>query len=343
MRSGRVTTRIPARLAVAVGLGTAMALAAVAAVPMLAQAQSAVEYEIGQGDALSISVWRHPELERTVTVRSNGLITFPPIGDVTAAGLTTSELSREIMQRLRDYTRETTQVTVTITQFNSRAVFLTGQVMAPGRYSFEAIPDVLQLLSQAGGPLPSADLSNVSVIRPTPSGPQIISIDVTQYMRGQATRPLPTLMPGDTVDVPSIVGTGAMTGQGLVYIFGEVRAPGAYPAGEGTDLLQLIALAGGTTPDARLEKVAVVMDGGDGQVVARVNLKDVIAKGSAKPFMVAAGDRVVVPGEDTNVAGQVIDGVATAFGYTLDAMSAWLLYLTLDERLDERAAREAAQ
>ena len=57
-----------------------------------ASGQSQVEYKIGQGDALSISVWRHPELERTVVVRSNGRVTFPPIGDVTAAGLTPAEL-----------------------------------------------------------------------------------------------------------------------------------------------------------------------------------------------------------------------------------------------------------
>ena len=303
--------------------------------------QSQVEYEIGQGDALSISVWRHPELERIVSVRSNGRVTFPPVGDVTAAGLTPSELSREITQRLRDYTRETTQVTVTVTQFNSRAVFLTGQVVAPGRYSFEAIPDLLQLLSQAGGPLPSADLSSVAIIRATPSGSKVIPIDVGAYMRGEAQQVLPVLQPGDTIEIPSIVGVSAMGAQGLVFIFGEVRLPGAYPAPPGTDLLQLIAIAGGTTPEARLGEVSVVMDGGDGQVVAKVDLKEIIKSGSADPFMVAAGDRVIIPGSESDLGGQIIDGVVTVFGFSLDIMSAWLLYVTLDDRLAERAAREA--
>ena len=306
-----------------------------------ANGQRQAAYKIGQGDALSISVWRHPELERTVVVRSNGQVTFPPIGDVTATGLTPSELSREIMQRLRDYTRETTQVTVTVAQFNSRAVFLTGQVVAPGRYSFEAIPDLLQLLSQAGGPLPSADLSSVAIIRATPSGSEVIPIDVGAYMRGQVTQPLPTLEPGDTIEIPSIVGVSAVGGQGLVFIFGEVRSPGAYPAPPGTDLLQLIAIAGGTTPEARLGDVAVVMDGGDGQVVAKVDLKEIISRGSAAPFMVAAGDRVVIPGDEADLAGQIMAGVGSAVSFTLSAMTAWLLVLRLDEALYDKEARAA--
>jgi len=321
---------------------TLVVLAALVLLTTVASAQRTAEYRIGQGDALSVSVWRHPDLERTVIVRGNGLITFPPIGDVTAAGLTPTDLGREIMQRLRDYTRETTQVTVTVTQFNSRALFLTGQVVAPGRYSFEVMPDVLQLLSQAGGPLPSADLSNVSIIRPTTTGPEVMPIDVSAYMRGQVTDPLPDLMPGDTVDVPSIIGTGALTGQGMVYIFGEVNAPGAYPATDGTDLLQLISIAGGTTPTASLEDVAVVMTGENGQVVAKVNLRSVISNGSSNPFMLADGDRVFVPGDEADLAEQILGGIGDVFSFSLDAVSAWLLYLRLDEAIDDRAARDAA-
>jgi polysaccharide export outer membrane protein len=319
-----------------------MVFVALALLTTAAAAQTAAEYRIGEGDALSISVWRHPELERTVVVRSNGRVTFPPIGDVTAAGITPSDLSREIMQRLRDYTRETTQVTVTVAQFNSRAVFLTGQVVGPGRYSFEAIPDLLQLLSSAGGPLPSADLSQVSIIRATPTGPSVITIDVGSYMRGQSTQPLPALEPGDTIEIPSILGTSAAGAQGMVFIFGEVGAPGAYPAAGGTDLLQLIAVAGGTTPDADLGEVAVVMDGGNGQVVAKIDLQDVIENGTATPFMLAAGDRVIIPASDAGLAGQILGGFGSVFGYTSDLMSSYLLYLTVDREIDAKTTRDVA-
>jgi polysaccharide export outer membrane protein len=305
--------------------------------------QQPSEYVIGPGDVLDVSVWRHPELERTVVVRSNGMVTFPPIGELMAARLTPSELSREIMQRLRDYTRETTQVTVSMAQFNSRAIYLTGQVTAPGRYSFERLPDLLQLLSQAGGPLPGADLSNVSIVRPSLGGAEVIKVDVSAYMRGEITEPLPPLQPGDTVEIPSLAfGSTGVTGGGLVYILGEVTQPGAYPTTEGLDLLQLIALAGGTTPEAKLDEVAVVMDAGSSHVVAHVDLDHVLEDGTADPFFLSAGDRVVVPGTTSSVLAQTLGITSTVLGYGRDILSSYLLYLSVERELDDREARAAA-
>jgi polysaccharide export outer membrane protein len=305
-------------------------------------AQQPFEYVIGPGDVLSISVWRHPDLDREVVVRSNGMMTFPPVGELKAAGLTPSELSRELMQRLRDYTRETTQVTVSMAQFNSRAVFLTGQVTAPGRYSFETIPDILQLLSQAGGALPGADLSNVSIVRPSATGPEVIRVDVAAYMRGQSTAPLPALRPGDTIDVPPLALGGALSGPGLVYVFGEVNTPGAYPTNDALDLFQVLAMAGGTTPEAEIAKVSVVMNAGDGQVVASVDLKRVMREGAARPFLIRPGDRVFVPASTSNIVSQTLSVAGAVLGYTRDVLSSYLLYLTVDRELDEAQQRDAA-
>ncbi|MBD3366635.1 MAG: hypothetical protein GF405_00505 [Candidatus Eisenbacteria bacterium] len=323
-------------------VGVVAALVAWALLSTTAPAQDS-DYVIGPGDVLSISVWRHPELDRSVVVRASGRITFPPVGELTAAGQSPSELGRDLSLRLRDFTRETTQVTVAIEQHNSRSIYVTGQVAAPGRYSFERIPDILQLLTESGGALPSADLSNVSIIRPTMTGPEVITVDVGAYMRGQRRTPLPDLRPGDTVDVPSIIGGGGMGGPGVVYIFGEVGAPGAYPAGDGIDLMQLVSLAGGTTPAARLNEVSVVMDGSrGGQVVAKVDLAGVIEHGTSAPFELQAGDRVFVPEASTSVAGQVLGGVTTVLNWSRDIMSAYLLYLTIDREVDDREARDEA-
>ena len=77
-------------------------------------------------------------------------------------------------------------------------------------------------------------------------------------------------------------------------------------------------------------------------MVAKVDLKEIINRGSAVPFTVAAGDRVIIPGSESDLAGQIIDGVATVFGFSVDIMSAWLLYVTLDDRLNDRAAASQA-
>ncbi len=309
--------------------------------PGIPAQQQGVEYTIGAGDLVRISVWRHADLDRDVTVNSNGAITFPPVGEINAAGLTPTALSREIVLRLRDYTRETTQVTVSVEQFNSRAVFLTGQVMSPGRYSFEAIPDILQLMSMAGGPLPGADLSSVSIMRPSMGGPEIINVDLGAYMRGQRTTPLPQLMPGDTIEVPSLIAIGALAGPGMVYVFGEVNLPGAFPVSERVDLLQILALAGGTTVDARLDRVSVVMDGGETQAAARVDLKRVIDRGTAEPFYLRSGDRVYVPSTQNELGGRLWNAASAILTAATDVMTAYLVYLAIGREIDDRDVRNA--
>jgi polysaccharide export outer membrane protein len=319
-----------------------LAWVAALALAVPASGQQGAEYAIGPGDVLSISVWRHPDLDRNIVVRTDGTVTFPPIGDLRAAGLTPTQLSNELMQRLRDFTRETTQVTVSVEQFNSRAVFLTGQVMAPGRYSFERIPDILQLLSQAGGPLPSADLSHVSIVRPTVGGPKVIQVDVAAYMRGEAKTLLPAIEPGDTIEIPALAASGGLGGQGLVYVLGEVKTAGAFPSSGGLDVFQALALAGGTTPDAKLDDVTVVMDGGQSQAVVKLDLESILRDGTGSPFYLGPGDRVFVPARSRGIAGQIVNGAATVLGYARDALSSYLLYLTIDREIQDREARQTA-
>ncbi len=297
------------------------------------------EYMIGPDDILAISVWRHADLDRNVVVRTNGLITFPPVGELMAQGMTPTALGRELTQRLRDYTRETNQVTVTMVQFNSRGIFLTGQIAMPGRYSFERVPDMLQVMSEAGGPLPTADLSSVSIIRATAAGPEVISVDLGAYMRGEGAVTLPELRPGDTIEFPATYG-GAMTGPGIVYVLGEVNRPGAYQLTEGMDLLQVLALAGGMTREAKLTDVVVVMNAGGSQVAANVDLTRITHDGTGRPFHLSAGDRIVVPIEGLSVGEVLLTGVGSLLNATTNVLQGYLLYLTVDRTLEDTKLKQ---
>jgi len=319
------------------GLVAVVGVAAGAGPP--ASAQAPEEYVIGIGDVLVVSVWRHPEMDARVVVRSNGSVTFPPVGEITAAGMTPAVLARDLTQRLRDYTRETNQVTVTVEQYNSRGIFVTGQVAGPGRYSFEDMPDIIRLLSQAGGALPSADLSSVSIIRTGDVGPEIIPVDVAAYMRGETTEPLPVLLPGDTIEVPSIVGSGGVSGPDVIYVLGEVNRPGAYPASGGLDVLQALALAGGVTQRAKLDEVAVVIDEGEGQVVAVVDVERMVREGSARVLEAKGGDRVVVPTVEAGLGAKILGGAGVVLDATTSVLNTYLNYLTIDRVLDERDER----
>ena len=82
-------------------------------------------YTIGPQDVLDISVWKEPELTRSVPVRPDGKISLPLLNDVQAAGLTPSELAAQITTNLKKFVTAP-QVTVIVTAINSQRVFIIG-------------------------------------------------------------------------------------------------------------------------------------------------------------------------------------------------------------------------
>jgi polysaccharide export outer membrane protein len=61
------------------------------------------KYLLGPEDVLEVSVWKEPDLTKQLTVRPDGKITYPLIGEVQAAGLTVKQLQQQILKRLEKY------------------------------------------------------------------------------------------------------------------------------------------------------------------------------------------------------------------------------------------------
>ncbi len=91
-----------------------------------ATAKTAPEYRIGPEDVLQIDVWKEPEITRTIPVRPDGKISLPLLSDVQAAGLTAMQLAGNIREGLAKYLNNP-QVTVTVTEINSRRLFVAGK------------------------------------------------------------------------------------------------------------------------------------------------------------------------------------------------------------------------
>lgn len=156
-------------------------------------------YRIGKEDVLDVSVWRDPDLSRTLPVRPDGFITLPMAGEVQAEGRTTVELEQDIARRLQKYIQNP-RVTVMVREVNSARVFVTGEVQKPGAYSLRGSVTVLQAVAMAGGLTEFADRNGMMVIRGN-NGPRI-PVRYSDLVDRRAQGADFPLQPGDTVVVP---------------------------------------------------------------------------------------------------------------------------------------------
>jgi polysaccharide export outer membrane protein len=121
-----------------------------------------VDYVIGPGDVLDISVWKEQALTKLVTVLPDGKISFPLVGPITAGGKTLDQLSKELEKRLSRFVPDL-NLSVLVHQVNSMMVYVIGRVTKPGRFVLNSNIDVMQALAMAGGLTPFAEQGNVKI------------------------------------------------------------------------------------------------------------------------------------------------------------------------------------
>ena len=159
------------------------------------------DYEIGAGDLLQVFVWKEPELTRDVTVRLDGKISVPLLGDVTAAGLSPQRLGEELTRSLSRFV-ETPRVTVGVSQAVSSRFYVVGQVGKPGEFRLTVPTTVLQGLALAGGFREFAKTDDIVIIRQQ-RGPQVVlSVNYKKLAEGKDVSQNVMLKPGDTIVVP---------------------------------------------------------------------------------------------------------------------------------------------
>jgi polysaccharide export outer membrane protein len=158
-------------------------------------------YMIGAQDVLDISVWKEPEVSRTVPVRPDGKISLPLLNDVQAAGLTPSQLAAQLTESLKKFVANP-QVTVIVTTINSQRVYIMGEVIRAGAYPLLPGMTVLQGLSSAGGFTQFANLKKIYVLRQE-NGKQVkLPFNYKEVVGGKNPDQNITLKAGDTIVVP---------------------------------------------------------------------------------------------------------------------------------------------
>src|SRR5713226_5143005 len=158
-------------------------------------------YVIGPDDELIITVWREPDISRSVPVRPDGKISLPLLKDVQAAGFTPMQLTSELTTRLTKFI-SAPEVTVIVSKVSPPRVFVVGEAGRAGAYPLVPGMTILDALSSAGGLTPFAKRTKVSILR-MENGKQIrIPVNYKEVLKGQRPEQNVTLKPGDTIVVP---------------------------------------------------------------------------------------------------------------------------------------------
>ena len=167
------------------------------------------EFFLGPEDVLKVTVWKSPDLSGEVTIRPDGTITMPLIGDVLAAGLTANALAKRIGDRLTEYVSSPI-VTVQAKEVNSYFIYVLGEVVRPGKYPLKSYVNVVQGISLAGGFGPFASKNKIKVLRNVNTGSEghekkrqiEIPVRYDDILKGTAVPGNFTLRSGDVIVVP---------------------------------------------------------------------------------------------------------------------------------------------
>ncbi len=169
--------------------------------PETAASQTKPPYLLKEGDVLDVSVWQEDSLRKELRVLPDGSITFPLVGRVEVAGLTSGDVEKKVAEKLKSYLADPV-VNVVIGGINGNRVYVIGNVVKPGPVILDVPMSVLQVLSLAGGLGRFADENAIKVLRETADGTQTLSVRYSDLIKAKDLSTNVPLRAGDTLLVP---------------------------------------------------------------------------------------------------------------------------------------------
>ncbi|HEX3903418.1 MAG TPA: polysaccharide biosynthesis/export family protein [Polyangia bacterium] len=162
------------------------------------------EFLLGPADVVRINVWKNTDLSVDATVRPDGRISMPLLGEIPAGGRTLAQLRSEIAQRLTTFVKdESATVTVTVQNINSYHFLVSGNVEHAGEFTSTHYVTVREALALAGGPNRFGSADQAVIIRVDPKrGTKRIPIDYTAILDGTHPEQDLPIVAGDLIYVP---------------------------------------------------------------------------------------------------------------------------------------------
>lgn len=240
------------------------------------------DYVIGGGDSLNISVWGSKELSIETTVRPDGKISLPALGDIKASGFTPEELT-DIVEKEMKKVVKTPIVTVIVTEMTNYNVYVFGKGGSPGLYPLSRETTLLEFLSRLG-PLGNADLQNSYLVR---NKKKIKTGFYDLFEKGNFKEDI-TLEPNDMLFIPDNF-------ENEISIVGAVKTQISIPFREEITVLDVIITAGGFTEFAKENDVKIIRNEGGSRTELTVRAKDLMKKGNMdENISMKPGDVVIV-------------------------------------------------
>lgn len=175
------------------------------------------DYRMGAGDVVQVEVRGQPDLDKAVVIRPDGKISLRLLGDVYVSGMTAEEVDDRLTRLYKEYIVGA-DITVSVVAFNSKEIYVFGQVPREGPQAWAGETTILEAISRAGGTLARAEPKAVQVTR----GNKVWKVNMDDIViKGKTDQNL-YLQPGDVVFVP--LNGFARVGYAMDNIFYPVRS-----------------------------------------------------------------------------------------------------------------------
>jgi polysaccharide biosynthesis/export protein len=239
------------------------------------------EYVIGPGDTIEVQLTGSTKGRYRLVVARDGHVNFPELGPIQVGGIRFEDMRSLLERRVRDQMIGT-QVSVGMGELRSIRVFVVGDAQTPGSYTVSGLSTITNALFVSGGVKKIGSLRNIELKR---AGAVVARMDLYDLLLKGDTRADVRLQPGDVIFIPPVGATVSMAG--------EVRRPAIYELKNESTAQDLIALAGGYTPQADPRLATVERVSAQRQ---RVTLGVNLAEGAGAQARLQSGDVLRIPG-----------------------------------------------
>lgn len=204
-----------------------------------------VDYVIGPGDTIAVQLFGNQNSHFELPVQRDGSIQFPNLGPIPVAGLTFDDMRKTILDRIAKQMIGT-EASITLGTLRSIQVFVVGDVKRPGAYTISSLSRMLNALFVSGGIADTGSFRHIELKRHGISAAELDLYDL--LLKGDSSKDA-ELQPGDVIFVPPVGRS--------VTVTGSVLRPAIYELKGSERLSDVLAYAGGVTPEAylRLTKV----------------------------------------------------------------------------------------